>query len=143
MPGINSPKELKESVTSLLNSNQGLRNKALAKVIEANLIGFKGDIKISNCNVQVEGTRRLVGKKITLSPYRGVWKNFWISIKRFFSGVTFGSNPSPDALLPSLNQGRKITIVFPLDQTARIDTTFESSRKPLLNRIYKTVFSRH
>lgn len=71
----------------ILTNNPGVKDKALAGTIEANIIGFEGNIKVvSKAHQFATGSK--ASRIIYISPY-GNMKDFLVSAKRFFVGVKF------------------------------------------------------
>ena len=133
----------KKTISSVLGKNPTVRNGALSKVIEAQIVGFKGHIQVSDAKLysfQSDGYEsvRKPAKIIQVSPY-GFWLDLLVSIKRIFTGVVFAPSPNGD-LQSYLAQGRRITIFCAVDGS-EAETLIEPNQISLFGRIYRAVFS--
>lgn len=134
----------KNSISSLLNRNPGIRNADLSGVLAANIVDFKGHIRISDAqhifhSDGYEGVRK-PAKIIYLSPY-SFWIDLLVSIKRVFAGVMFLPSAARPDLRADLQAGRRITVFCALDGSDA-EVLMEVDQKSLLQRILNIVFSR-
>ena len=77
------------SIPLLLMHNPNVTNRALAGVIEANLVGFEGRIEVA-AKIHRFATGDKDSRIIYVSPY-GSFVDFVVNVKRFLAGVQFES----------------------------------------------------
>lgn len=121
----------RDLVTPVLQSNPHIRNSALAGVVAANIVGFKGHVRVFDD----KGPSGKL-KAIHISPY-GFWQDLLVSIKRIFTGVVFPARTGD--LRSDLAQGRRITIF--VSANGNTPERVEGSQKPRIVGLVKRIFS--
>lgn len=135
----------KNGFRKLLAQNPNISNASLECLIKANMRGFKGHVQVSDQRAHPfqragSGIIQLPAKKIYLSPY-GFYSDLFVSILRFFIGISFTSFQGPNTLKSYLEQGRRLTFFCALG-TSDVDSVKESNQQSLPVRIYQAIFSR-
>ncbi len=128
--------------------NPRISDSAFSSVIRANQDWFKGhaqifDIKSHRFLNQNGQSKAPTATVIELSPYKNLFIDLLISIKRFFTGVKFPSyinDENEESLRKYFDEGRRVYYLFTKDGS-QAELHIEGDQKPLPSRIHDAMLA--